>query len=54
MPSSSYMTSLQMLTLLSYLALVAVGAENILVWYLTIYHRDKARWVGLQLEMGAA
>jgi hypothetical protein len=48
------MTSLQILTLLSYLALVAVGAENILVWYLTIYHRDKARWVGLQLVMCSA
>ena len=45
MPSSSYVTSLQQLTLVSYLFLVLVGLENIVIWWLTIYHKDKDRWV---------
>jgi hypothetical protein len=43
MPSSSYVTALQQLTLVSYLFLVLVGLENIIIWWLTIYHKDKDR-----------
>jgi hypothetical protein len=44
MPSSSYVTALQQLTLVIYLFLVLVGLENIIIWWLTIYHKDKDRW----------
>ena len=50
MPASSYVTSLQQLTLVSYLFLVLVGLENIVIWWLTIYHKDKDRWVSTDVN----
>ena len=45
-PASSYVTSQQALILLSYVCLIAVGLENVAIWWLTIYHKDKQRWAG--------
>lgn len=43
MPASSYVTAQQQLVLLSYVILILVGLENVLIWFLTIYHKDKQR-----------
>ena len=45
-PASSYITALMQLVLMSYICLVLVAAENLLIWYLTIYHKDKERCGG--------
>ncbi len=44
-PASSYITALMQLVLMSYVCLVLVALENLLIWFLTIYHKDKERCV---------
>ncbi|KAI8474418.1 MAG: hypothetical protein J3K34DRAFT_456774 [Monoraphidium minutum] len=43
LPSSSYITAMQMLTLASYFSLVLIGLENILIWGLSNYHENRER-----------
>lgn len=40
-PSSSFLTPLQQLTLCSYLSLILIGVECMAIWYLTTYHTEK-------------
>uniref|UniRef100_A0A383VCS9 Neurotransmitter-gated ion-channel ligand-binding domain-containing protein n=1 Tax=Tetradesmus obliquus TaxID=3088 RepID=A0A383VCS9_TETOB len=42
-PSSSYVTPLQQLTLASYLSLILVGLECVGIWWVTTYHAEKLR-----------
>jgi hypothetical protein len=42
-PASSYITPLQQLTLTSYLSLILVGFECVIIWYLTTYHVEKVK-----------
>jgi hypothetical protein len=42
-PASSYITPLQQITLASYLSLILVGLECVLIWWLTTYHVEKVR-----------
>jgi hypothetical protein len=42
-PASSYITAMQRLVLLSYVTLLLVGAENVVLWWLSTYHTEKAR-----------
>jgi hypothetical protein len=42
-PASSYITPLQQLTLTSYLSLILVGFECVVIWYLTTYHVEKIK-----------
>ncbi len=61
-PSSSYVTALQQLVLASYVCLILVGIENVVIWYITIYHqggrpglcrRARARGTGARGHGGA-
>ncbi|KAI8468377.1 MAG: hypothetical protein J3K34DRAFT_523004 [Monoraphidium minutum] len=40
-PASSYVTALQGLVLASYVTLILVGLENVFLWWLTVYHKNK-------------
>jgi len=42
-PASSYVTAMQQLVLTSYVTLIVVGLENVLLWWLTNYHKEKER-----------
>jgi len=43
-PASSYITAMQHLVLCSYLCLLLVGAETVVLWWLSTYHTEKERW----------
>ncbi len=44
-PASSYITAMQQLVLMSYVCLVLVALENLVIWFLTTFHKDKERCV---------
>ena len=43
LPASSYVTAQSQAVLLSYVFLILVGLENVLIWWLTVYHEQKQR-----------
>ena len=42
-PSASFLTPLQQLTLASYICLILIGLESVVIWRLTTYHMEKHR-----------
>jgi hypothetical protein len=48
-PSASFLTPLQQLTLASYLCLILIGVECMVIWRLTTYHAEKQHGMEHQL-----